>query len=190
MTTRSSPATPTRDAPLDLRGVMRSFATGVCVAATYADRADGRRHDAVTINSLSSVSLHPPLVSVCMRMESLFLADLLATKKWAVSVLPHGAREIARVLAKDRAVRTDALGALPATPGPRTGSLVFRSASWLECELWDSFALGDHTLVVGEVVAADPRRDGPSLLFVDGGYRVPADPGPSSAHEIPDSPWW
>ncbi|TDD69351.1 flavin reductase [Actinomadura rubrisoli] len=170
---------------------MRSFATGVCVAATYADRADGRHHDAVTINSLSSVSLDPPLVSVCMRMESLFLADLLVTKKWAVSILPHGAREIARVMAKDRATRTGAIGALPASPGPRTGALVFRSASWMECELRAAFDLGDHTLVVGEVVAADPRRDGPPLLFVDGGYRVPADPGPSPAtNDLPDSPWW
>ncbi|TMR06518.1 flavin reductase family protein [Actinomadura soli] len=188
--TRSSPDTPDTVAPLDLRGVMRSFATGVCVAATYADRAGERHHDAVTINSLSSVSLHPPLVSVCMRTESLFLADLLATKKWAVSVLPHGAREIAGTLARERAVRRGAIDALPASPGPRTGALVLRSASWLECELWDAFELGDHMLVVGEVVAAGPRRDGPPLLFVDGGYGVPADPGPSPSNEIPDSPWW
>jgi flavin reductase len=178
---RSLPAAPAKDVPPDLRAVMRSFATGVCVAATYADRADERRHDAVTINSLSSVSLDPPLVSVCLRIESLFLTDLLATKRWAVSILPHGGHEIARLLAKDRATRASAVNALAASPGPRTGALVLGSASWLECELWDTFDFGDHTLVVGEVVNADPRRDGPPLLFVDGGYRVPEDLGPSSS---------
>ena len=35
----------------DLRRAMRNFATGVCIATTYADGVDGRRHDAVTINS-------------------------------------------------------------------------------------------------------------------------------------------
>jgi flavin reductase len=163
---------------VDLRGVMRTFATGVCVAATYADQANERHHDAVTINSLNSVSLDPPLVSVCLRIESLFLADLLATKKWAVSILPYGGHENARLLAKDRATRAGAIAALPASPGPRTGALVLGSASWLECELWASFELGDHMLVVGEVVAADSRRDGPPLLFVDGGFRPLTDRWP------------
>jgi flavin reductase (DIM6/NTAB) family NADH-FMN oxidoreductase RutF len=68
---------------------------------------------------------------------------------------------------------------------------VLGSASWLECELWDTFALGDHTLVVGKVVAADPRRDGPPLLFVDGGYRVPADRGPSPLDDaVRLDEWW
>lgn len=156
--------------PPDLRGVMRNFATGVCVATTYSDRADGRRHDAVTINSLTSVSLDPPLVSLCLRLDSAFLVDLLAIKKWAVSILDSPARDIAGLLAKDRRTRADTVGALPASPGWHTGALVLDSASWLECVLWDSFDLGDHTLVVGEVVAADERRHGPALVFLHGGY--------------------
>ncbi|MGH2944420.1 MAG: flavin reductase family protein, partial [Solirubrobacteraceae bacterium] len=82
--------------PPDLRGAMRHFATGVCVATTYADRADGRRHDAVTINSLTSVSLDPPLVSLCLRRESAFLADLLESKLWATSILDGAAGDVAR----------------------------------------------------------------------------------------------
>jgi flavin reductase (DIM6/NTAB) family NADH-FMN oxidoreductase RutF len=181
--TRPLPATPAESVPPDLRAVMRTFATGVCVATTYSDRANQRRHDAVTINSLSSVSLDPPLVSVCLRGKSLFLTDLLATKKWAVSILPYGDRETARLLAQDRATRASTVGALPASPGPRTGALVLGSASWLECELWATVDLGDHMLVVGEVIAADPHRDGPALLFVDGGYRVPAERGPTPPGE-------
>jgi flavin reductase (DIM6/NTAB) family NADH-FMN oxidoreductase RutF len=158
--------------PPNLRGVMRNFATGVCVATTYSDRVDGRHHDAVTINSLSSVSLEPPLVSLCLRLDSVFLTDLLATKKWAISILDSGARELAALFAKERAVRAPAVGALPATPGLHTGALVIDSASWLECVLWDSFDLGDHTLVVGEVVAVNERRSGPALVFLHGRYHV------------------
>lgn len=156
----------------DLRGVMRNFATGMCVATTYDDRPDGRHHDAVTVNSLTSVSLDPPLVSLCLRLDSVFLADLLATKKWAVSILDSGARDVAGPLSRGREARADAVGALPASPGPHTGALVLDSASWLECVLWDSFDVGDHTLVVGEVVAVDARRRGPALVFLDGGYHT------------------
>jgi flavin reductase len=158
--------------PPDLRSVMRNFATGVCAATTYSDRADGRHHDAVTVNSLTSVSLAPPLVSLCLRLDSVFLADLLATKKWALSILDSGARDVARLLAQDRATRAPTVSALPASPGRHTGALVFDSASWLECVLWDSFDLGDHALVVGEVVATDEQRHGPALVFLRGRYHA------------------
>lgn len=154
----------------DLRAVMRHFATGVCVATTYSEQAEGRRHDAVTVNSLLSVSLDPPLVSLCLRLDSAFLGDLLATKKWAVSILPSQARDVAGLLAKDRATRAPTVEALPALPGSQTGALVFDSASWLECVLWDSFDVGDHTLVIGEVVAMNERGHGPSLVFLNGRY--------------------
>jgi flavin reductase (DIM6/NTAB) family NADH-FMN oxidoreductase RutF len=158
--------------PPDLRGVMRNFATGVCVATTYSDGADGRHHDAVTVNSLTSVSLDPPLVSLCLRLDSVFLADLLATKKWAVSILGSEARDVARLLAKGRTTRAPAVGALPASLGHHTGALVLDCASWLECVLWDSFDLGDHTLVVGEVVGMGERRNGAALVFLHGRYHA------------------
>jgi flavin reductase (DIM6/NTAB) family NADH-FMN oxidoreductase RutF len=158
--------------PADLRAAMRHFATGVCVATTYADRVDGRRHDAVTINSLTSVSLDPPLVSLCLRRESAFLADLLKTKIWAASILAGDADDVARRLAKDRATRAAAIEGLRASPGDYTGALVLDSASWLECVLWDSFDIGDHTMVVGEVVAAGAQRRRSPLIFLYGRYHA------------------
>jgi flavin reductase (DIM6/NTAB) family NADH-FMN oxidoreductase RutF len=155
--------------PPDLRGVMRNFATGVCVATTYTDRADGRHHDAVTVNSLTSVSLDPPLVSLCLRLESVFL---LSTKKWAISILDSDARDVAKLLARDRPTRAATVRALSASPGSHTGAFVLESASWLECVLWDSFDVGDHTLVVGEVVAVNQRRHGPALVFLHGRYHA------------------
>jgi flavin reductase len=158
--------------PPDLRGAMRHFATGVCVATTYADRADGRRHDAVTVNSLTSVSLDPPLVSLCLRRESGFLADLLRTKIWAASILDGAGSEIARRFAADRASRAAAIAGLRASPGRRTGALVLDASSWLECVLWGSFDIGDHTMVVGEVVAAGVQRRRPPLIFLHGRYHA------------------
>jgi len=160
---------------------MQHFATGVCVATTYADRSCGRCHDAVTVNSLTSISLDPPLVSLSLRLESRFLADLLATKKWAISILSGSARGLARSLAAERSDRAAVVAALPAAPGRHTGALVLDAASWLECVLWDSFDLGDHTLVVGEVVAVGTRWGGPPLIFLHGRYHVLEDVRPATA---------
>jgi flavin reductase (DIM6/NTAB) family NADH-FMN oxidoreductase RutF len=160
------------EAPPDLRSAMRNFATGVCVATTYADGVDGRRHDAVTVNSLTSVSLDPPLVSLCLRRGSGFLTDLLKTRTWAVSILDAAADDVARLFAKDRATRAAAIDALSASPGHHTGALVLDAPSWMECVLWGSFGIGDHTMVVGEVVAAGVQRRGPPLLFLHGRYHA------------------
>jgi flavin reductase len=156
----------------DLRGVMRHFATGVCIATIYTDGPDGRCHDAVTINSLTSVSLDPPLVSMCLRLESAFLADLLKTKRWAISILNGGDSDIAKLLAQDRPARAAVVSTLPASPGQHTAALVLDAASWLECVLWDSFDVGDHTLVVGEVVAVGIQQQRPLLIFLHGRYHV------------------
>lgn len=158
--------------PPDLRGAMRNFATGVCVATTYTDRVEGRRHDAVTVNSLTSVSLDPPLVSMCLRRDSGFLTDLLETKAWAISVLGGGAAEVARFFAKDRATRAAAIDVLWASPGHYTGALVLDAPSWLECVLWGRFDIGDHTMVVGEVLATGAQQGSTLLIFLHGRYHA------------------
>lgn len=157
---------------VDLRGAMRNFATGVCLATTYRDGPGGRQHDAVTINSLTSVSLHPPLVSFCLRQDSVFLTDLLTTKAWALSILDVGADDIARMLTKDRTVRAAALDALPATPGRHTGALVLDAPSWLECTLHEYHVIGDHTMAIGRVVAAGVQERRPPLIFLHGKYHA------------------
>lgn len=157
---------------LDLRQTMRNFATGVCVVSTFADGSEGRKHDAVTINSLTSVSMNPPLVSLCLRRDSGFLADMLATKVWAVSVLDAGAEDVARSLAKDRATRATAVRTLSASPGTQTGALVLDSPSWMECALRRHFVAGDHVLVLGEVVATGVADRRPPLIFLQGAFRT------------------
>jgi|GEM_PF-482239 len=154
----------------DLRGAMRNFATGVCIATTYADHEGIRRHDAVTLNSLTSVSLDPPLVALSLHRGSGFLTDLLQTKKWAVSILDSAAEPLARRLARGRAERAAAVATLPATAGPETGALLLDAQSVLECVLRDSFDLGDHTMVVGEVLSTGFREHQPPLLFLHGHY--------------------
>jgi flavin reductase (DIM6/NTAB) family NADH-FMN oxidoreductase RutF len=155
---------------------MRNFATGVAVATTYADRGHGREHDAVTINSLTSVSLDPPRVSLCLRHESKFLADLLESKVWAVSILDGASRSVAARFARDRASRAVSLGGLQAEPGARTGALVIEAPTWLECVLHSSYEIGDHTMVVGDVVASGARAGGTRLIFLYGSYHALEDP--------------
>lgn len=169
--------------PGSLRAVMRAFATGVCVATTYRGGDAGRRHDAVTVNSLTSVSLEPPLVSLCLRHGSSFLADLLDTGKWALSILEGGEDAMAARFAAARPARTLALATLAASAGERTGALVLDGHAWLECELSDGIDIGDHMMLIGRVVSVSvTAQERPALVFVHGRYRsLPAGSPPAGS---------
>ncbi len=180
----SATPTATTTAEKDLRSVMRRFATGVCVVSTFVDLPDGRRHNALTVNSLTSLSLEPPLVSLSLRRGSGFLADLMASRLWAVSVLDADSEDLARIFARPEEERRRALDGLPAEPGPSTGALLLDSGAWLECRYRNHVAAGDHDLVIGEVVDLGVRNSADNsapnsfspLIFLHGGFHRIAAP--------------
>ncbi|MFJ9369694.1 flavin reductase family protein [Nocardia sp. NPDC101769] len=162
----------------ELRAAMRTFATGVAVATTYRDGPGGRDHDAVTVNSLCSLSLRPPLVSIALRSDSSFGAALAESGVWAVSILDGRSHRIAQLFARDHHRRAAALAEVSSRPGRRIGALVFDAAGWLECRLAHRFPVGDHTLFVGEVLAAGARATGSRLAFLHGAFHVLDVPDP------------
>ncbi|MEU5364428.1 flavin reductase family protein [Streptomyces sp. NPDC005925] len=156
---------------LDLRTVMRHFATGVGVVSTWTEEPSapgGRRHDAITVNSLIPVSYGPPLVALSLRHGSVFLADLLTSGFWGVSILAADAADTARTLARPWEVRAGALRTLAASPGPHTGALLLDGPGWMECTLADTFTAGDHLMVIGSVVATGVREAQNPLVFLHG----------------------
>jgi flavin reductase (DIM6/NTAB) family NADH-FMN oxidoreductase RutF len=157
---------------------MRSFATGVCLVTTFRDTPEGLEHDALTVNSFTSVSLTPPLVSICLHRDSIFLEDLRKSEVWGISILDVCGDDIAVQFAKERAARAPALAGVGLTPAPRTGALVMSGRSWLECRMFQFVDAGDHTIVIGEVVGAQTAAGRPPLIFLGGKFRV-ARPCPS-----------
>ncbi|WP_062205263.1 flavin reductase family protein [Streptomyces sp. NBRC 109706] len=160
---------------LDLATTMGAFASGLCVVTTHAGPEGERRHDALTTRSLASVSLQPPLVSLALPRPGAFLDDLLAAGVWAVSILDVAGDDLAAAFAADRETRERALLTCAAEPGPRTGALVLDAAGWLECALRDRRDFGDHTVVVGEVLATGSRRRRPPLVSFGGTLRTLSD---------------
>ncbi|GHE10267.1 flavin reductase family protein [Streptomyces alanosinicus] len=157
----------------DLRSVMRHFATGVCIAATWRPtRAGARRHNAITVNSLSSLSLTPPLVSLSFRADSEFLADVLASRVFTVSILGADAEDTARTFAGRRPERDRMLRHVRTHAGVGTGALLFDAAGWMECRYYDHYTVGDHVQVIGEAITLGIPDEpaGTPLIFLGGGF--------------------
>jgi flavin reductase (DIM6/NTAB) family NADH-FMN oxidoreductase RutF len=144
---------------VDLRAAMGHFATGVTVV-TAAD-GEGRRHGS-TANAVASVSLEPPLVLVCLREQSLTLAALLDSGRFAVNVLHQRQRALAQRFARRGATWDDV--------AHRDGILDGAIAT-LACSLHDVTDGGDHRIVVGRVLAVEHPDEPPApLLFYRGAY--------------------
>jgi flavin reductase (DIM6/NTAB) family NADH-FMN oxidoreductase RutF len=163
----------------EFRAAMAQLATGVVLVTAHepADTADGPPGEdaGMTATAFLSVSLDPPLVLVSLRNGSR-MDDLLAEQPcWAVSVLGENHRQIAgRFAMKGRLSDRLLFADLPYVRGKVSGApLVSGALANLECRTERRVVAGDHTLVIGEVLAAGTGLAGTGgpLTYFRGRYR-------------------
>jgi len=155
------------------RAALGRFATGVTVVSTVSDGIDY----AMTANAVTSVSLDPPMVLVCVYQDARFHDAVLASGEWGVSILAADARPSAVWLATHGRPLAGQLDPVPHHRGPVTGvALVDGSLATLECRTVATHPAGDHTVVIGEVVAIDlPDHATDALTYYRGQYgRIPS----------------
>lgn len=148
--------------PVTLRRTMGRFATGVAVVTTIAD---GQAHG-MTVNSLTSVSLDPPLLLVSLMPEARTTEAIRAAGRFAVSVVAARQEGIARRFAQ---TGEDHFAGLPLEFGDHDVPVVPDSLAHLECVTEQEIPAGDHVLMLGRVVATC-ARDGHPLAFYAGSF--------------------
>ena len=147
----------------DLRRVMGHFATGVTVVTTH----DGQgRCYGLTANAVSSVSLDPPLVLVCVDKcaESYPAFDL--SQVFVVNILGEHQEELSRRFAVSGG---DKFVDLACRSGGTGAPILEGALAHIECRVVAAHDAGDHTIDVGEVESAD-AGEGRPLLFFRGRY--------------------
>ena len=149
-----------------LLAVLRRHPSGVAVVTV---EANGQRVG-LTVATLTSLSLEPPLVGLAIAREAALHELLREAGAFAVSLLAadqdHLAEHFARGVPpigmwKGVAARDGELGA----------PLLDGALGWLECRLADEVATGTHTFFVGAVVVATEGEDGLPLLRLGGELR-------------------
>lgn len=147
--------------PTVMRGVMARFATGVAVVATVDD---GQAY-AAAVNSLTSVSLDPPLILVCLQVGSRTCGAIERREAFSVSVLAEQHEEHSRRFARSQpAVEDPALelvDGLPVVRGCLAGVI---------CDVESMQQKGDHVIVIGEVVRTYVGDIDTPLLFYGSRY--------------------
>ncbi len=138
---------------------LSSFASGVTVVTTRGPQGQPK---GMTVSAFSSVSLDPPLILVCIDGKAECYADFQHGRPFAVHILGEGQREISRrFAAKD----VDRFAGVRVRPGASGLPLLEDALALLECRTVGEHPAGDHTIFVGEVVAARVKPVAPLLHF-------------------------
>lgn len=150
----------------ELRETMRRYPTGVAVVTVDLE---GERLG-LTVGSLVSVALEPPLVAVSIAHQAALHELLRGAGGFAVSLLGADQLELAQHFARGvpPIVLWDGIEVRDAARGP----LLAGALGWLECVLAGEHDAGDHTLFVGRVERVEQGVPGEPLLRLHGGYRA------------------
>ena len=133
----------------DLKALMRAVPQPVSVVTVDA----GGQKAGLTVVSLVSLSLEPPLVGVAVGRHAALHELLREAGAFAVSILASGQEAVAQhfargvppiILWQGIETRTGELGA----------PLLEGALGWVECRLASEHPTGDHTFFVGDVVSA------------------------------------
>jgi len=150
----------------DLRAVMRRAPGGVAVLTVDT----GRERLGLTVSSLVSLSLDPPLVGVSISRDAAMHELLREAGGFTASLLAGGQEWLAQHFA--RGVPPIGMWHGVETVESEHGAPLLAGAlGWVECSLVAEHATGDHTLFVGEVESVRLGVAAPPLVFHDGAYR-------------------
>jgi flavin reductase (DIM6/NTAB) family NADH-FMN oxidoreductase RutF len=149
--------------PADFRQLLGRFATGVTIVTLGG--TDGRPLG-MTASSLASVSLRPPLVSVCIDHAAELHDLIVAAPEFVVNILESGQEALSRRFADQYEDRFDGVGY---HRSPEGLLLLDGALAHIECERYQQFPGGDHTIILGRVIGGSIGGGHP-LLYYRGGY--------------------
>jgi flavin reductase (DIM6/NTAB) family NADH-FMN oxidoreductase RutF len=150
----------------ELRDVLRRHPVGVSVVTVDLD---GERLG-LTVASLMSVALEPPLIAISISRQAALHELLRSSGGFAVSMLAASQRDLAQHFA--RGVPPIAMWHGIATQEAPRGPLLEGAVGWLECALAGELEGGDHTLFLGAVERAEAGADETPLVRVGGDYQT------------------
>jgi flavin reductase (DIM6/NTAB) family NADH-FMN oxidoreductase RutF len=164
MTAGTELASPRLTASELLRAAFRRHAAGVAVITAR----DEHGPVGFTATSLTSVSAEPPMLSFGIAVGASSWPAVSAAEYVGVHILGEHQRELAATFARSGADRfaaptvwREGLEGVPVLDGVQ---------AWLVCRVHARVPVGDHRIVVAEIVSGDPDGAGRPLLYHQGRF--------------------
>lgn len=147
----------------ELREIMGHYATGATiVTATW----DGRPYG-LAVNSLTSVSLDPPLILFCPAKASDTWPAIRDAGHFVVNILGRGQDHLCRTFSKKG---IDRFAGLAYGYSPSGSPVLNDSVAFLECRIESIHEAGDHFVTLGRVLDLGVTGEAQPLVFYRGAF--------------------
>jgi flavin reductase (DIM6/NTAB) family NADH-FMN oxidoreductase RutF len=144
----------------EFRDAIGHFASGVTIITAH----DGDADFGVTANAVTSVSLEPPMLLVCLNRKSRTQGAVSRSKAFSVNILSEGQGDLAVKFASSE---TDKFRGIPIEYGQLGSPLLAGALAHLECWVMEEVSAGTHTVYLAGVHRAE-RFDGAPLAYFRG----------------------
>jgi flavin reductase (DIM6/NTAB) family NADH-FMN oxidoreductase RutF len=146
---------------------MRRFAAGIAVVTFVADE----QQNGLTVGSLVSLSLEPPLLGISIGLDSARHEPLRDSGRFAVSMLAGDQQAVAQHFARSGIPPVALWSGIALRESEHPEPLIDGAVAWLGCVTRAEHWAGDHTIFVGEVEWIELGRDAPALVYYRSEYR-------------------
>ena len=153
--------------PAQFKRTLGLWASGVTVVTT---RHSGLAHT-MTASSFSSLSVDPLEIIVCVARTARFHDVLLASGNFAVNILRDDQRPLGDAFASHSREPRPELELIETFNGPSGSPIFKRCLAYLDCKVARVYDGGDHSIVIGAVLATGSDESGRPLLYFNRNYR-------------------
>jgi flavin reductase (DIM6/NTAB) family NADH-FMN oxidoreductase RutF len=140
------------------------FATGITIASVID--AQGTPHG-LTVNSFTSVSLDPPLISICLGHAVSLIEIFRAASYFGINVLEESQRALSERFARRG---QDRFEGIEWQTGANGVPLIAGVLAAMECRVVERIQAGDHDIFVAQMVTARVA-EGKPLVYFASAYR-------------------
>lgn len=150
--------------PGQLRRAFGCFPSGITAVCAM----DGEEPAGLAASSFTSVSLAPPLVSVCIQESSATWPRLRDRPRLGISLLAEGHDEICLRLSRKGA---DRFAGVAWDRAPGGSVFVHGATAWLDCSLYAEVPAGDHSVALLEIHGLRANPEAAPLVFHGSRFR-------------------
>lgn len=149
--------------PQSFRAAMGRFTTGVTIITS----ASGENLVGMTVNSLTSVSLDPCLLLICLRKGSITGDAIRQHGSFAINLLADHQDALAMRFARPADDRFSGTGY---TLDERGIPLIDGCSAHIVCDVYSITPAGDHDIFIGQVVSSLHDETTEPLVFRGGAF--------------------
>ncbi len=144
-----------------LRRAMRAWTTGVAIVTSiYEDRQYG-----MTVNSFTSISLEPPLISVTLKRLTHTHDLVVKSGMFSVTILTAAQKDLSDRFAGKIPNIVDRFAGVQTETISLDAPVFKEGMAYFDCQVMSSMPVGENTLFIAEVLDARGEGDGEPLVY-------------------------